>query len=46
MMVCVRGHIAQNGAAGHDVLDHLFGAGIVEPAFVFQPGNGILDFGR
>ena len=36
----LRGHGAQHGAALQDVFDRLLGAGIVEPAFFFQPGDG------
>ncbi len=45
MMVDLSGNFAQYGAAGDDVFDGLFGAGVVEPAFVFEPGDGVLDFG-
>ena len=45
MMVCVRGHVAQHGASGDNVFDELLGAGIVEPAFVFQPGDRVLHLG-
>ena len=39
------GNVAEHGASGDDVFDGLFGAGIVEAAFVFEPGDGILNFG-
>ncbi len=45
MMVLLRGNFAQDGAAGDDVFDQLLGAGVVETAFVLQPGDGVLDFG-
>ena len=45
MMRLLRRDLAQHGAAGDDVLDQLLGAGIVEPAFVLQPGDGVLHFG-
>ena len=41
----LRGNVAEDGAAGDDVLDELFGGGGVEAAFVVEPGDGGLDFG-
>ena len=45
MIVFLRGHGAQNGAALQNVFDGLLGAGIVEAAFFFEPGDGCRDFG-
>ena len=39
------GTSVEHRAAGDDVLDQLFRAGIVEPAFVLQPRDGVLHFG-
>ena len=36
----LRGNGAEDCAAGDDVFDGLLGAGIVEAAFVFEPGDG------
>ena len=41
----LRGHLAQHRAAGDDVLDQLLGAGVIEPAFVFQPRDRVLHLG-
>ena len=35
-----RRHRTQNGSAGHDIADHLLGAGIVDTALLFQPCDG------
>src|SRR5579884_1487113 len=42
----LRGNCAENGPAGDDVLNNLFGAGIVHVAFVLQPLDGRCHFGN
>ena len=39
-------HVAQHGAAGHDVFNQLLGSGIVEPTLVFEPGDCVLHLRR
>ena len=41
-----RGNFTENGAAGDDVFDELFGGGVVEAAFVLEPGGGVWTSGE
>src|SRR5271157_4482004 len=41
----LRGHIAKHGAPGHDVLDELLSACVIEAAFLLQPRDRDLHLG-
>ena len=36
-----RWHFSEHGSAFNNVFNHLLGAGIVEPAFLLKPGDGV-----